>query len=308
VIHSEAEYPHGHERLPAVKQLLADLDCEVVCVFDACRWDAFEEVCAPAEPAASPGPHTAAWVLDLWCDSDYDWSDVTYISANPMTTHVLELDHIPDAVIQDHVGDYVPAYEMDDLFSEHIQVVVPDRLTEYATTCEPPMVVHYVQPHTPFISPLLSVSLSFNVNDTVALDVSTERGQDPVYRLWREGHVSTELLRSAYRQNLALVWRESERLREEFDRVVTTADHGELLGPDSFGHAPEPKDQLRVVPFHTTWDPSYPDPTEFGAASSHDWMDDSPGRSGAESADAGGDTRAETGQNVEDQLRDLGYK
>jgi hypothetical protein len=309
VIHSEAAYPHDHERLPTVKQLLADLDWEVVCVFDACRWDAFEEVCAPAEPAASPGSHTPTWTLDLWCDSDYDWSDVTYVSANPMTTHVQELDGLPDSAIQDHVGDYVAAYEMDELFSEYIQVVVPSRLTEYAATRDPPMVVHYVQPHTPFISPAVGLKVSHGIDDHVALDVSTDPDNPmPIYKLWENGHVSTELLRAAYRQNLALAWQESERVREEFDRVITTADHGELLGPDEFGHPHEQKDQLRVVPFHATWDPPRPDPAEFGAAHSHDWVYDSFTGSGEVSTDPDGEQTVQTDRTVEDQLGDLGYR
>ncbi len=306
MIHTEESYPHTHAHLPAVKQLLARLDWEVVCVFDACRWDAFEQLCAPAEPVASPGSHTPAWTVDLWCDSEYDWSDVTYISASPMPVHVRELDGFPDARIEEHVGDYVAAYEREDLFSEYIQVVLPGRLTEYAATCEPPMVVHYVQPHAPFIAPEVGIKLSFNVFDDLVLEVSPSSGpEDPVYRLWRDGHVSTELLRTAYRQNLELVWQESEQLREQFDRVVTTADHGELLGPDSFGHPDEPADQLRVVPFHTSWDAPRPDPADVEAMPTHDWVYDSFGRSEERPRESDGEER--NADAVEKRLGDLGY-
>jgi hypothetical protein len=307
VIHTEEDYPHEHANLPAVKQLLAHLDWEVVCVFDACRWDAFEQLCAPAEPVASPGPHTPAWTVDLWCDSEYDWSDVTYISASPMPVHVRELDRFPDAIIEDHVGDYVAAYEREDLFSEYIQVVLPGRLTEYAATCEPPMVVHYVQPHAPFIAPEVGIKVSFNVFDDLVLDVSPSSApEDPVYRLWRDGHVSTELLRTAYRQNLELVWQESEQLREQFDRVVTTADHGELLGPDSFGHPDRSADRLRVVPFHTSWDPPRPDPADAGAVPTHDWMYDSFGQSEERPRESDGEER--NADAAEKRLGDLGYR
>ena len=307
MIYTEDEYPHGYGRLPAVKQLLAHLDWEVVCVYDACRWDAFDQLCSPAEPTASPGSHTRDWTIDLWCDDDYDWSDVTYISASPMPVHVRELDHLPDARIEDHVDEFIAAYEMTELFDEHNQVLFPGRLTEYAATCEPPLVVHYVQPHTPFIAPGLAIKTSFSAFEDPALDVSAPSTfEDPIYALWRNGHVSTELLRTAYRQNVEYVWRESEPLRQQFDRVVTTADHGELLGPDTFGHPEEPADQLRVVPFHTSWDLSRPDPAEVGAAPTHDWVYDGSGRSEERSTES--DRAEHESDIVEKRLEDLGYK
>lgn len=306
MIYSESNYPN-HRSLPTVKQLLAHIDWEVVCVFDACRWDAFEQLCSPAEPVASPGSHTPAWSVDLWCDDEYDWSDVTYISANPMLVHVQELDGFPDARIEDNVGEYIPAYEMDRMFSEYINVVLPDRLTEYAGTCEPPMVVHYVQPHTPFIAPEVGMKMSFNIFDDLPLDVSPPSGhEDPIYRLWRNGHLSTDLLRTAYRKNLELVWQESEPLRDQFDRVVTTADHGEMLGPKSFGHRNKEADQLRVIPFHTSWDSPQPEPAAMGAAPSHDWVYDSFGPSEGGSTESG--TEEKNSDVVEKHLEELGYK
>lgn len=54
MIHSDRDYPYHQDDLPELDALLNRLDWDLLCVFDACRWDVFEDLCAPAEPVPNP--------------------------------------------------------------------------------------------------------------------------------------------------------------------------------------------------------------------------------------------------------------
>jgi hypothetical protein len=110
------------------------------------------------------------------------------------------------------------------------------------------------------------------------------------------------MYRAAYLENLKLVWKKAEILRDRFDKVITTADHGEVLGPDSFGHG-SGTNQGDVVPFHTNWDVELPDPGSVGAAAEHEW-ETRPGTT-QESGDTG--LTQEEDEELQDKLRALGY-
>lgn len=311
MIHSEVKYPHDYERLPRIKQLLQELDWEIVCVFDACRWDAYEEVCGDAEPVTSPDRNTPLWTDQIWCDPDCDWSDVTYISGNGQTRAVRNYDRREnDGIIENHVKEHVEAYNMDDVWDKYVNSARPDRLTELVEDYEPPIVVHYVQPHTPFIG-----NLSLTVNgdmDELPDDRLSEddRVGSAEYYMVEKGLIDQSYLRMAYLENLRAAWKEARQLGRSYDRVIYTADHGEVLGPDKYHHGGTNKHQTRVIPFDTnqSWDVDLPDPETVGAASDHDWLYHGESTSDDDRTDAEGpDFDIDEEQDLEEKLESLGY-
>ena len=297
--YDDEQYPHSREGLPNLPDLLDTVDWDVLCIFDACRWDAFEEYCESSEPVRSEFDHTFEWVKQVWCNDEYDWTDVTYVSGNIMTGQVEESDGFDDA-LGNHVEEHVKGFEDFDVFHHLVGTTDPQKLAQKAELHEPPIVVHFMQPHNPFIGNIhVNASKSFEYTE-MPLDGPEKISCEA--KLVETGHVSLEMYRAAYLENLKLVWKKAEILRDRFDKVITTADHGEVLGPDSFGHG-SGTNQGDVVPFHTNWDVELPDPGSVGAAAEHEW-ETRPGTT-QESGDTG--LTQEEDEELQDKLRALGY-
>lgn len=297
--YEDAEYPYSKEKLPELPALLDAVEWDVLCVFDACRWDAFDEFCDGSEPVKSPVAHTFDWVDQICCADERDWSDVTYLSGTVMTSEVETVDDYDcslDAHVKDHRQEFDPGSEA---YSDLNGTTDPREITKKASVIEPPVVVHYFQPHNPFVGNLhLNVGTSF---DETELGIDSLTGGSYEAELVRNGHVSLEMYRAAYIENVKLVWQETKPLRDSFDKVITTADHGEFLGPDRFGHGIN-TNQGHVVPFHTNWDVELPDPESVGAAPDHEWV-----TQGTENTENESDDSTETDQDLEEKLRALGY-
>lgn len=278
MIHSDDDYPYHHDEVPSLKKLLQVVDWDVVCVFDACRWDAFEEMCGESEPVRAPGSNTPTWTQQVWCDPDADWADVTYISSNPLTTKIRD-DESRGGVIEDHVGEYVEAWSSDSeqcVWSHRMRTADPWELSKLAKQYDPPMVLHYMQPHTPFVGEV-TLGVQGKPEEFPAVDLKGfQRQTDLEYHMVLEGLVTPEYARLAYLKNLEFVWDASRRIRKRYDRVITTADHGEELGPDNWDHGGPHTPQSRVVPFHTNTDfithDELPARDSLGAEPGSDWV------------------------------------
>ena len=312
--HEIGEYPHDYEDVPDVAALLDEMYWYVLCVYDACRWDAFEEVCESSEPVCSPGSNTPKWTSRVWCNDEYDWSDVTYITGNPHTTAARkgpETGKSWSGRIEEHVGEYVKAYDDDNVWGKQDKTAKPEQLTELALEYEPPIVIHYLQPHEPFVG---DIRCTFNLPakgehredyinnvDERFADYPTLQWMDleielpSIYYLVITGLVDPEYVRLAYLLNLERAWHASRDIRHKFDTVITTADHGERLGadvddipdsaeeddpdewapgqkPQEWGHD-EDSSQGRVIPFHINNNSvELPDPQTVGATASHEWV------------------------------------
>lgn len=273
--HNDDEYPYDYTKLPRVKQLVADLDWDVLAIFDAARWDAFEKMIGNAEPVTSPGSNTPTWTSDMWCDDAYDWSDVTYISGNAITTNIRDMEKF-EGTIEDHVDTYVEAFSRDDVWDSILGTARPDALTDVVAEYEPPIVVHYMQPHTPFIGNIkFGVSSGLDEYDIDELpDEDDVLGNGYDYYLAENGYIDASIVRAAYLANLELVWQHAKQLQNQYEHVIYTADHGEDLGPDNFDHGWKKKNKSRVIPFKfsPSFDPALDAPVEYGGADTHEWQ------------------------------------
>lgn len=119
-----------------------------------------------------------------------------------------------------------------DEWSENQRTVLPKSVTERALAAHKEfqnkrLVVHYMQPHYPFIGPTGS-QLDTHATFTGGL---RERRHLSIWELLSSGKVSVEEVRTAYEENLELVIEEVNRLVKRLDgKTVVTSDHGNLFG------------------------------------------------------------------------------
>jgi hypothetical protein len=166
-------------------------------------------------------------------------SDTTYISGNPFTDRVFREGQTPPtiggAAIEEPIPLCSPSYDTVDagdfnsvrtLFRDYegLNEPVPPRpITENAIArarknSTESMIVHYMQPHMPFVGD--------DLHEKLTGTRSVIRGE------LRKGNVSREQIWEAYISTLRYVLDEVELLLDNVDAemVAITADHGEGFG------------------------------------------------------------------------------
>ena len=217
-------------------------DWDNLLILDACRYDYFDacsDLSGRLESRISKASSTREWV---WANfTDKQLHDVVYVSANPNFRKVAD-------DIEAEVHAYIDVW--DEVAGDGgANIVPPETVTEVTleVAAEYPrkrLLVHYVQPHYPFLGP--TGRKMFDPSTTLR---DTSR------------HVSENApeLRSAYKENVDIVLAEvSDLLPKLQGKTVVSADHGELLGerlsPIPFRAYGHPLgvyvDELVTVPWH----------------------------------------------------------
>ena len=218
-------------------------DWDVLVVLDGLRVDTMRSVAGehdafrPVGTLRSVGSTSSEWIENTFVEEDAPLLARTgYVTANPFST-----------VLDRKRDDATPAY-LDEAwrygFDEDLGTVPPRVVTDRALVVDRDadldrLVVHYMQPHQPFIAddaPLRGVSTMADVVE------SRDGGRDEwepgsvhannVWYMLATGEVSSEELLASYRANLELVLEEVQLLLENLatDCVAITADHGNAAG------------------------------------------------------------------------------
>lgn len=179
---------------------VAKEDWDNLIILDACGYEVFEKtnwIKGSLEKKTSRGSHTMMFLNNNF--KGYS-SDIIYISSNPF------------------IWDF-----KDNFFKVvYIGSILPETLAHYATITarsypNKRLIVHFVQPHHPFIG-------------ETKIAEADEKNIDP-YHLFAEGKVSRELIFRAYQDNLKRVLKVTEQLIQELPgKTVVSADHGEAFG------------------------------------------------------------------------------
>jgi len=289
---------HRHpKQLDLIHEFVDGNDEFVLVVLDACRYDIFQSSVADyleGENVASwsPGSLTPEWGPKVWKGQ----FDLTYISSNPIIGNFEYSPRNNDFGYQtfcaaDHVSEFIDVYNFG--WDEEDRTVRPEVMTDTALKVaardDPTrMVVHYLQPHLPFVgengfsmipleseSDIESTDLSYDervqyleetseitVREKVEKSISWQEeleynisvvdNQRRGYRpLLEQGLVDKSDIKDGYVGNLELALTEVQRLVKQIDcPIVVTADHGELLGEwNKYEHPPLRHPTLRVVPW-----------------------------------------------------------
>lgn len=224
---------------------ITEWDWDNLLILDGCRHDLYEEVCGPTPKRVTVASSSPSYFQKTFTTGDYN--DVVYVSANP---------HIHRFTFQEATGR-----QADDVFhavyhtyldkwDDENKTVLPESVTADARTAqnEHPdkrKIVHFMQPHHPFLCAELTGSGHVRTPD--------DNGGFSVWDAAEQGRYSRDELWKAYRANLEYVLPYVHDLAADLPgKTVVTADHGNLVGENGrYGH-PQGCDAqpLREVPWH----------------------------------------------------------
>lgn len=267
-------------------------DWDMLVVLDGCRTDLFEEVrdeydgLGPVETHLSVGSTSREWLAKTFVPRyREDIERTAYVSSNPYTDEILfdrsARTRSPFNPANWETVDPEAFLAVEDVttsWDDDLGTVPPRTVTDAAIRAgrryEPDrLVVHYMQPHQPF--------LSRNGTGSEFRDVNC-------WHAVRRGEADREAVWAAYRENLRVVLDDVQRLLDSVDapRTVLTADHGNAIGEwGVYGHPNGfPHPSVKRVP----------------------WVETTAVDDGTYEPSAG--ERRQTTSSVEDRLEHLGYR
>jgi hypothetical protein len=224
-----------------------DREWDVLVVLDGCRADLLSSV-APdvdflgdVETVRSVGSSSSEWLENTFGDQQAT-GETVLVTGNTWTDRYLTA---ADFAALDEVWKYA--------WDETLGTVPADAITEraiaHARERDPAwLVVHYMQPHHPFVPDPL------DVDDGMRRSGSESSHTNPWIAL-RRGEVSLDRVWQAYEANLRYVLESVGTLCENVDGTVgITADHGNLFGEwGLYGHPMHtPVPALLAVPWAET--------------------------------------------------------
>lgn len=283
---SRAERTRGGDNLPEIesqKRLIHETDWDNLIILDACRYDYFEKfydeyLSGELREVVSSGINTSSWVDNTF--SGFDFPDVVYVSGNPhINSKGVGYGSFDGSEIFYKVMD-VWDYGWD----EEKQTTPPSVLGKEMRRArmkypKKRLICHFVQPHAPYLS---IGPLKYNARDRslekriegrarrngirrkVGKMLERYLGKLVVHKMRAKLGLSMhgpsakvsekygdEKLREAYRENLIRVLKEVSKLTDRLpnEKIVVTADHGELLGEEGLYSHSTPHPLLKKVPW-----------------------------------------------------------
>jgi hypothetical protein len=276
-------------------------DWDNLVILDACRYDSFEEynsVPGRLEARWSKASSTGLFLTRNF--GDRTCHDTVYVTANPM--YRAERYGHEEVVGRSTFHDTVDVWGTN--WDETFTTVRPEAMVEPAKRAHDDnpnkrVIVHFLQPHTPFIGPTgreIERQKGSSLIGEMVEDAERREGS-PVWNLVQNGDLDLETARRAYRENVELVMPHVADLVDHFEgKTVVTADHGELLGEMAwpipyrqYGHPNRVwTKHLTRVPWHVVEPETRKDVV-------------------AESPDDEASARADETE-IEERLSDLGYR
>lgn len=223
--------PHQRE---LIKRLLSE-DEFLLIILDACRYDVFERgfpshYSGCLKKVYTTSTYTKQYLRTTWPD----YYDVTYVAGGPVITdknfQLSSSSYRPS----EHFHDIVHAWDLE--YEKELGVTPPEAVTDAALHNEDSrMVVHYFQPHAPYIGEvrLRADEVEADASEQSKVESRTDSLRN-IYEKIENGDIPDGRLIDAYESNLNRVMLATKTLiRNTNKRTVITSDHGELLGEDN---------------------------------------------------------------------------
>jgi hypothetical protein len=209
-------------------------------LLDACRHDLYEEVNGETDSRISLGSNTDEYIRENFSDGDF--SDVVYVTANPkFSSQIFSdlTDREPDEVFHEVFHTYSTDWDEDNSTCMP-EVMLRDARTAKRFFPDKKLVIHFMQPHGPFID--------WN-EGCVNSEVKREELLDQ-WDLGRRGLVDDDVLWNHYKRDLEFVMPVVREISNFEGKTVVTSDHGNYVGEMSlYGHPEnEESEILRKVP------------------------------------------------------------
>ena len=202
----------------------AEADWDTLVILDACRADLFEEVTSinrwdEYRQVNSGSGATPVWFKRKW---DGEYGDIVYVAGTPVLSRCAP-------------GSFHYIVECwQNAINKKLNAPDPKVVTESAVKAHKEfpnkrVVVHYIQPHYPFLK---DPDLHFTeFEGTKQWDVDADPRAGNIWEALRAGIVNKNEVWSGYRRNLEYILNELDTLLDYVDgRVVISSDHGNLLG------------------------------------------------------------------------------
>lgn len=274
---------HGEELMSRIRdhrELIHRTKWKNLIVLDACRYDYFKEECdlsGTLSKARSPafegkGAPTSVWYRNVFLKK---YPNTIHISSHPRVNSKMEVEGFEGFKHFEEVIDL-----WDTGWDEEFGTVMPEDVTDAAikTVQDQPekrLIVHYMQPHTPYLSlgpprtkkkkePQSRTSFFRRLRNGAVTKARKIMGDMMAVRLMKLfrlpplspmddalRRVGAEGVEKAYRENLRIALDSVEKLLPSLrGKTVITADHGELLGEKGrFGHDFDGGEVLETVPW-----------------------------------------------------------
>jgi len=215
-----ANFRHRH-----LGQEFISSDWDVLVILDACRPEMLFQYNLPARDRRTRfSAASESWEFMQANFGGRTLYDTVYVTANPHA-HKLSADVFHDIDT------------MDDAWDDSLGTVPPESVTDcaHAAQADYPnkrLIVHYMQPHFPFIGDL-GQDIDVSAIDT---EMAGDRpgGPNPWTRL-KNGDIPLDVVINAYKENHELIAAEMSDLIDGLSgKIVVTADHANLIGDRGF--------------------------------------------------------------------------
>lgn len=235
-------------KLPKVSetQSMFEKEWDNLLILDACRHDLYEEVKGETRSNNTIASRTQQFVRKTFSEGDF--SDVVYVTSNPHF-HEEKFNELTGRNVDEVFHEVFHTYQTD--WDEEENTVMPEAMIRDAKTAKKlfpdrKLVVHFMQPHYPFIGSELT-------NEGIRPDLDHQKEGFSLWQRAEMGDYKKEELWNAYRKNLEIVMKEIEDnlLNNLEGKTVITSDHGNLVGEKGlYGHSFDKNiKQLRKVPW-----------------------------------------------------------
>ena len=228
-------FKHYYNFIRAEPDLIVEREWDNLIILDACRFDVFKQVCnisGKLQKIVSCGTNTFSWLRNNFYGKIL--KDVIYISSNPFVSKYC----LMHSCANHEPFGYIPFFKIvdvwEDCWSERLGTVHPKEVNRFTLKTlrkypEKRLIIHYLQPHHPFIGKV-RIPGAEGFGDRVGGKVVKDE-----WWLWKMGRVSTEKLWEAYVSNLLLVLKHVEKLLPYLSgRTCITSDHGNVFGRYGF--------------------------------------------------------------------------
>lgn len=208
---------------PGIRVL--DHEWDTLLVLDACRADLFEEVVDTSAYDEYRRVYSAGSATNEWTKANFSGqalTDCIYVTGNPVVSrHVRTAFHC-----------FLEPWRRG--FDSELGTVPPEAVVEEALDAreqfpDKRLIVHFLQPHYPFLNAPEFRYAEFNQTEEVSVDAANSGATD-IWEAVGLGYESADDVWDAYGGNLQRVMDTMEPLFDQPGRTVITSDHGNMLG------------------------------------------------------------------------------
>lgn len=240
-------------------EYVLDKDWDVLIILDGCRVDLLEEISNEYDFITDP-PHDTIYSCDSyskgWLEKNFTgnkykehrekMNDMVYISGNPFTDEVFDGTEFKNL---DQTWKY--GWNNEDGYMP--PEIITDRAIQEYRKSNSQMIVHYMQPHVPFVG---ENNLGYEIKSHSFGQTDENIKKRTPWELYRDGEIERNKIWNAYKNTLRYVLNSTQTLLNNIDsdNVVISADHGNGMGEKGiYGHPRNiPTLEVREVPWIKT--------------------------------------------------------